>query len=159
MEYNVQTRAVTREPPTTRRRLLALIATISLVLFVVIATLAARSLLEPDGAPSWEVRIFRPTFIHERHGYLYIYGYQHWITPVRYRVLGFYFNMPPPNRTSPWLLAIPYWFPLLITLVVPCWFVATQRQTTSGEGVRCRRCGYDLRATPDRCPECGTVAV
>ena len=60
-------------------------------------------------------------------------------------------------------LFVPYWFLLTIPAVLPAGWVV-------GVGVRRRRakrllranvcpsCGYDLRATPDRCPECGTVA-
>jgi hypothetical protein len=57
-------------------------------------------------------------------------------------------------------VVIPYWF-----LTACCAAVAVvagrswRRQRRVLLQGRCKRCGYDLRATPERCPECGTVAA
>ena len=40
------------------------------------------------------------------------------------------------------------------------WVVSVVRERRIvRSGQYCRKCGYDLRATPERCPECGLVAV
>jgi predicted RNA-binding Zn-ribbon protein involved in translation (DUF1610 family) len=55
---------------------------------------------------------------------------------------------------------IPHWMMLLLMLI-PIGAVIRrkhQRRRLENEG-RCLACGYDLRATPDRCPECGTVPM
>ncbi|MDB5324357.1 MAG: hypothetical protein JWN40_5988 [Phycisphaerales bacterium] len=56
-------------------------------------------------------------------------------------------------------LACPYWFILLLTSILPAarlaaWRRRRVRRLRVGAGL-CQHCGYDCRATPDRCPECG----
>jgi hypothetical protein len=76
----------------------------------------------------------------------------------RVRFLGFAL------RTSSWgkwwLVTIPTWFAAAATLVFPGVEVARRvRKLRRAAARTCAVCGYDLRATPDRCPECGHTAT
>jgi hypothetical protein len=54
--------------------------------------------------------------------------------------------------------ALPYWLLLVLASLSPVIkFRQVQRYRCQKNRNQCQSCGYDLRATPDRCPECGTI--
>ena len=59
-----------------------------------------------------------------------------------------------------WSITSPHWYVLSATAILPAlWLVRTVRRARRTFKGACPSCGYDLRATPDRCPECGQQVV
>ena len=57
-----------------------------------------------------------------------------------------------------WVLAVPLWFVTAISATPPLiWLTSRVMSRRRRKAGRCPTCGYDLRATPSRCPECGGV--
>jgi hypothetical protein len=56
-----------------------------------------------------------------------------------------------------WIAGVPYWFIVLLAAALPAYWIWVQRRIARKQAKRCASCGYDLRATPQRCPECGMV--
>lgn len=57
-----------------------------------------------------------------------------------------------------WRICVPHWFLMAGISIVTLPFVLRLRTRSSrkAEGC-CIKCGYDLRSSSDRCPECGTT--
>jgi hypothetical protein len=102
-------------------------------------------------------------------------GTEGWDAPRGLAVLGInWLNRPPvttnignlPDGTvvsSAVGLCIPHWLPIVLVGSI-AWFLDARRwyhvwRTRRTSKGLCARCGYDLRATPERCPECGAVAT
>jgi hypothetical protein len=70
------------------------------------------------------------------------------------------------KRSGVWamnVIAVPWWSLAAVSAILPAlWYLRYRgrrliRQRAAAG--RCVNCGYDLRGSPDRCPECGTLAT
>lgn len=70
------------------------------------------------------------------------------------RLLGIGGGMAPSGARY---VNIPYWLPAGLFVLWPAIVIpGVLRRRRASRGL-CPTCGYDLRASPDRCPECGTA--
>ena len=114
--------------------------------------------------PGWRLQSF-PT--EEREDFGFTNGQQ-----FRYRALGFEIASyrPVPRSTwvpgvpsageRYWLAHVPHWFAVSALATPPAlWTWRRWRRRRARRRGLCPSCGYDLRATPGRCPECGAAAA
>lgn len=120
-----------------RGRLFAISSAVSLILCVslMVAMLFAQGAVELRGSPlAIEVRSFE----YNCDAFYIAFDVFHrpfWILTLRFPSLGLFIALP-----ALWLVRRRPW-----------------RMLRRVDHSRCARCGYDLRATPGRCPECGTI--
>jgi len=155
-----------------KRRLLSLLTALSLLLCVTACALWVRSYWLLEGCSWYDVNhhYFQVSSLK---GGLWLHrnaavptGFN--IRPGSFQIKVTVGSMPPTtlgfhasHGPFQWTAAVPYWAIFLLTALAPA-TTAARLVRSRFSGVppgACRHCGYDLRATPDRCPECGMEAA
>jgi hypothetical protein len=154
-----------------RRRLLAIVSALSLLLCLATLLLRLRSSSQEDVVQwdEWNLISSRGALVlwgghssEERYFGTLQLGSQRGVVdrldlPNAGAYLGGFgiasFRSTPENDV---FLTFPHWFLALLFAILPAIhlraILRTRRRNRIG---LCQNCGYDLRATPDRCPECG----
>jgi hypothetical protein len=57
------------------------------------------------------------------------------------------------------LIEFPLWLPVFFAILPVIWLYKRRREQIRSQAGHCTHCGYDLRATPERCPECGKPQI
>jgi hypothetical protein len=69
-------------------------------------------------------------------------------------------RQPPLSHVIHARVIVPFWWIVVGMSILPLtWTIRRLRFRRRKQRGLCPTCGYDLRATPDRCPECGTPAA
>jgi hypothetical protein len=76
--------------------------------------------------------------------------------PSAFDQIGIQANRYRPEDYDGWDVIFPHGLLVALTAALPLSMVIRRFRRRRAPGC-CMTCGYDLRATPDRCPECGAV--
>jgi hypothetical protein len=116
-------------------------------------------------AEDWNSRLWNtPRMDDEWHGF-YFYGSREPLQLTPRSDSTHIYDIDEARFPARWGFAtVPTWFCFVTLGALPALFILSStirlaRNRVRKKRGRCVRCGYDLRVTPDRCPECGAIGT